>query len=333
MNRDTHLLLLLQRMRFLTTKEKLTLLNYCFTIDQVPEKKDMELILGRKIIASYNRDQLLEMVDSDLSHMVKNSIKILFIEDENYPVQLKEIYNPPFLLYYRGQVPPKDSLNIAVVGTRKASGRALKEAYALSFDLARSGAAVISGLAEGIDTEAHKGALAGKNYTAAVFGCGVDRIYPPCNTRLASAILDKGGTLLSEYPPGTLPLKYNFPERNRILSALSEAVVVVEAPFGSGSIITADFALSQGREVFVLHVPSVSSTGAGTMKLVNEGASSVASALEVLNSLSYKTKDLKRKINISQDYDSLETGRFLAARFLAELRGREICREGTYYSL
>ena len=308
-------------------------MNYCFTIDQVPEKKDMELILGRKIIASYNRDQLLEMVDSDLSHMVKNSIKILFIEDENYPVQLKEIYNPPFLLYYRGQVPPKDSLNIAVVGTRKASGRALKEAYALSFDLARSGAAVISGLAEGIDTEAHKGALAGKNYTAAVFGCGVDRIYPPCNTRLASAILDKGGTLLSEYPPGTLPLKYNFPERNRILSALSEAVVVVEAPFGSGSIITADFALSQGREVFVLHVPSVSSTGAGTMKLVNEGASSVASALEVLNSLSYKTKDLKRKINISQDYDSLETGRFLAARFLAELRGREICREGTYYSL
>ena len=138
---------------------------------------------------------------------------------------------------------------------------------------------------------------------------------------------------MSEYPPGTIPARYNFPERNRIVSALSEATVVVESPLNSGSLITADFALEQGREVFVLHIQSETEAGAGTMNLINEGASSVSSALEILNSLSYKTKDLKSRINISNDYDSLETGRFLAARFLAELRGMEICKEGTYYSI
>ena len=333
MNCDTLLLLVLQRMRFLKTNEKLKVLDYCQSAENLPEKKVLIQLIGRSFSSNYNRDKLLLIAENDMSIMLKTGIKILFIRDESYPVQLKDIYNPPFILYYRGSLPPLDSLNISVVGTRKATGRALKEAYALSFDLARSGAAVISGLAEGIDSSAHKGAIAGKSYTAAVFGCGVDRIYPVGNKKLATSILNNGGTLFSEYPPGTIPSRYNFPERNRIVSAFSEATVVVESPLNSGSLITADFALEQGREVFVLHIPSETAAGAGTLNLIKEGASSVSSALEILNSLSYKTSDLKSRINIRQDFDSLETGRFLAARFLAELRGIEICKEGTYYSV
>lgn len=333
MNRDTLLLLVLQRMRFLKTSEKLKVLENCCSAESLPEKKDLVEIIGRSFNASYTRDQLLKKAEDDMSVMLKTGINILFIEDNNYPSQLKEIYNPPFLMYYRGICPDSEALNISVVGTRKATGRAIKEAYALSFDLARSGVSIISGLAAGIDSSAHRGAIAGQSYTAAVFGCGVDRIYPTENKMLASDILDNGGALMSEYPPGTIPSRYNFPERNRIVSALSEATVVVESPLNSGSLITADFALEQGREVFVLHIPSETAAGAGTMNLVKDGASSVSSAMEVLNTLSYRTTDLKRRINIENDFDSLETGRFLAARFLAELRGIEICKEGTYYSL
>lgn len=333
MNRDTGLPLLLQRMRFLKTNEKLKVLKTCSSVESFPEKSDLQKMIGRRFTATYNRDTLFSQLESDLSLMLKSGINTLFIEDNAYPDQLKEIYNPPFLLYYKGQLPPEKSLNISIVGTRKATGRALKEAYTLSFDLARSGVSIISGLAEGVDRAAHKGALAGKGYTAAVFGCGIDRVYPTGNKKLAASILDKGGTLFSEYPPGTIPSRYNFPERNRIVSALSEATVVVESPVKSGALITADFALEQGREVFVLQVPGGTSAGAGTNNLIIEGASSVRTALELLNSLSYKSKDLKSKIDVSHDYDSLETGRFLAARFLAELRGLEICREGTYYSL
>ncbi len=333
MNRDTTMLLFLQRMRFLKTQEKLKVLQSCTSAENIPGKAALQQIIGRNFTATYNRDKLLSLVESDLSLMLKSGINTLFIHDRFYPDHLKEIYNPPFLLYYKGQPPPENSLNISVVGTRKATGRALKEAYALSFDLARSGASVISGLAEGVDRAAHKGALAGKGYTAAVFGCGIDRIYPSGNKKLAASILDNGGTLFSEYPPGTIPSRYNFPERNRIVSALSEATVVVESPLKSGALITADFALEQGREVFVLHVPCESAAGAGTKNLIVQGASPVSSAFEVLNSLSYKSKGMKSKIDVNHDYDSLETGRFLAARFLAELRGLEICREGTYYSL
>lgn len=333
MNHDILLLLTLQRMRFLKTSEKLKVLEYCSSAESLPDKETIVQLIGRRFNADFNRDNLLISAGNDMSLMLKMGINILFIGDEQYPPQLKEIFNPPFLLYYRGTLPHEDSLNISVVGTRKATGRALKEAYALSFDLARSGAAIISGLADGIDSSAHKGAIAGRSYTAAVFGCGVDRIYPSTNKKLASSILDSGGALFSEYPPGTIPAKYNFPERNRIVSALSEATIVVESPVHSGSLITADFALEQGREVFVLHVPCETAAGAGTLNLINEGASTVSSAMEVLNSLSYKTRNLKSRINVNDDFDSLETGRFLAARFLAELKGKEICREGTYYSL
>jgi len=333
MNRDILLLLTLQRMPFLKTREKLKVLDNCTSAELLPEKGVLASMIGRTFKTEYKKEQLIRQAENDLSLMIKTGISILFIEDENYPELLKEIYNPPFLLYYKGEIPPEGSLNISVVGTRKATGRALKEAYALSFDLARSGVALISGLAEGIDSESHKGALTGKGYTAAVFGCGIDIIYPSFNKKLAFTILDKGGALFSEYPPGIIPSKYNFPERNRIVSALSEATVIVEAPINSGSLITADFALEQGREVFVLRVPSQGEGSSGSIHLINEGASAVSSALEILNSLSYRTKDLKSRINISRDFDSLETGRFLASRFLAELRGREICREGTYYCL
>lgn len=333
MHRDLFLLLMLQRMSFLNTKEKLIVLENCSSPELLPRKKTLEILIGRHLEADYSRDSLLNLVDSDLRIMLKSEIKTLFIGDQNYPRQLKEIHNPPFLLYCKGLAPPEDALNISVVGTRKATGRALEEAYAFSFDLARSGVSVISGLAEGIDSAAHKGALDGRSYTAAVFGCGVDKVYPLSNKKLAFSILDKGGTLMSEYPPGTIPAGCHFPERNRIISALSEATVVVEASGFSGSLITAEFALEQGRDVFILQSPERGDLASGNRNLLNDGALSVSSASELLKNLSYRPKDLKERVQINQNFDSSETGGFLAGRFLAELRGQEICKKGIYYCL
>lgn len=333
MNYDTLMLLALQRMRFLTTSEKLKVLKYCSIAEALPHKEHLAELIGRQFSNPYCKDQLRSMAEKDLSLMLKFGINTLFIGDRHYPSQLKEIYNPPFLLYYRGCAPPVSSLNISVVGTRNATGKALGEAYALSFDLARSGAAVISGLAEGIDSAAHEGAVAGKNYTAAVLGSGIDVIYPASNKKLVSSILDNGGALISEYPPGTVPYNCHFPERNRIISALSEATVIVESPRNSGSLITADFALEQGREVYVLHIQSETESGAGTLGLIRDGATAVSTAQEVLNNLSYKTKSLKEKIKIDSNLSNVETGQYLAARFLAELNGKEVFREGTSYCL
>lgn len=324
--------LFLQRMGFLKTVEKLMLMDLFKSPQDIPEKNELSEILGRRIKGDYSRQALLDATRNDLSLMLNLGVSVISLDSDQYPCLLREIHNPPFILYCRGAIPVSDGTNVSVVGTRKATGEARQRAFGFSFDLARSGASVISGLAAGIDAEAHKGALAGNGYTMAVLGCGIDQIYPAANKELAAAILGKGGSILSEYPPGTPPLKYNFPERNRIVSAMSEATVIVESPQKSGALITAEFALEQGRDVFVLNTSTPSqSAGAGTEKLVFEGAQTVDSASDVLEELSYRRNERSGGFEIDPSSSSEKTGIFLAERFMAELEEMEVNREGVYY--
>jgi DNA processing protein len=205
-----------------------------------------------------------------IAALEKTEARIVPLADSNYPPLLKTIHDPPALLYLRGQLPPAEAM--AIVGSRRSSECGRRLTSALSQQLAERGIGVISGLARGIDTAAHQGALDGGGYTAAVLGCGIDRIYPPENARLLYRILDQGGGILSEYPPGAPPLAGHFPGRNRIISGLCRGVMVVEAADDSGSLITADFALEQGREVFAVPGPVFSENSRGVNRLLKDGA-------------------------------------------------------------
>lgn len=202
----------------------------------------------------------------------KQGIDVISIYDASYPALLKEIYDPPIIIYARGSLPDPDSFNISVVGTRHATGRALRASFETGFFLSSSGINVVSGLAMGIDAESHKGSIKSGGRTTAVLGCGVDKVYPLCNKRVAQGIIHNGGCILSEYPPGTEPLKYHFPERNRIISGLSAGTVIIEAPLKSGALITADYALEHNRDIFIHSAGLFSQHGRGGSLLAQDGA-------------------------------------------------------------
>ncbi len=196
--------------------------------------------------------------------------------DPDYPPVLRENSRPPFLVYYRGSLPDPEQPLLGMVGTRYPTGRGLAEAGRLASEAAGYGIPVLSGLARGIDAACHRGALDAGGRTWAVLGCGIDSVYPPRNRELAVRMVKNGGGLLSEYPPGTEPLRYHFPERNRILAGLCRAVLVVEAPRESGALITADFALEEGRDVLVAQACLEGPRSEGCARLHAEGAPAVA---------------------------------------------------------
>jgi DNA processing protein len=203
------------------------------------------------------------------------------LDDEAYPALLRQIPDPPPLLYVRGQPPPGDQWLIAIVGTRKATGYGRYAARKLAKELSSLGVGIVSGMARGIDTEAHLGALEVGGFTVAVLGCGIDVIYPPENASLYARIAERG-LILSEFPPGTPPKPGHFPVRNRLISGISRGVVVVEAGHKSGALITADLALEQGREVFAVPGPINSSYSRGTNWLIKQGAKLVETAYDIL---------------------------------------------------
>ena len=210
------------------------------------------------------------------------------IYDEDYPLLLKEIYDPPVVLYYKGEITPQDQSAIAVVGTRRMTsyGKAVTEQF--TKDLVARGLTIVSGLARGVDSEAHWTALRAGGRTIAVLGGGLNKIYPPENRNLAEEIVKGHGALVSEFPPNSLPLPGNFPARNRIISGLSLAVLVTEAAEDSGSLITARLALEQGREVFAVPGPITSSLSKGPIDLIKAGARPVTNADEILEDLGIK---------------------------------------------
>lgn len=202
--------------------------------------------------------------------------------DADYPPLLKNIPDPPALLYGRGARHFGETL--AIVGSRVPSPTGRVAAETLAHDIAAQGLTIVSGLARGIDAAAHRGALAAGGRTIAVLGCGIDRVYPPENARLLAQIAEHG-TLLSEYPPGSEPLPGHFPGRNRIISGLSRGTLVIEAAIDSGSLITAELALEQGREVFAVPGSIDRPTSAGPNRLIKDGAHPVTEAADLFDVL------------------------------------------------
>ena len=220
-----------------------------------------------------------------VEYMQKNNIDIISIYDKEYPQKLKEIYDPPISLYAKGDITILNQKAISIVGCREASDYGRKAAKYFSYNLARKGYNIISGLAKGVDSYAHIGTICAENdsilqnsgykdckNTIAIIGNGLDMIYPKENEFLAKLIIQSGGVILSEYPLGTKPDKINFPARNRIISGMSDGVLVVEAKEQSGTLITVDFALEQGRDVFVVPGNINSINSVGTNRLIQQGA-------------------------------------------------------------
>ena len=223
---------------------------------------------GVKVLLNRDLTQAREI----LQECTDQQIELLTYRDKAYPVRLKSISNPPLVLYYQGRLPDFDRLPlIGVVGTRKASGYGLSTAKRMGFQITRCGGIVVSGAANGIDTMALQGALLAGGNVIAILGCGVDVVYPAANRSLYEDIR-RSGCLISEFPPGTPPFKWNFPKRNRIISGISCGVLVVEAPKKSGALITARSAREQGRDVFVTTGNVGVETCAGSNDLLRSGA-------------------------------------------------------------
>jgi DNA processing protein len=207
--------------------------------------------------------------------------------DAAYPAPLREIYDPPLVLYIKGKIPDPWPRGVAMVGSRETSHYGLETAKKLGYQLAYAGVPVISGLARGIDTAAHQGALAAKGITWAVLGCGLEQMYPPENDALADKIVESGGCLFSELPLRTAPDKRTFPMRNRIVSALSFGVLVVEAGRQSGALITARQALEQGRQVFAIPGRIDNPLAQGCHQLIKDGAKLVEGVEDILTELEF----------------------------------------------
>ncbi|MBU0709185.1 MAG: DNA-processing protein DprA [Candidatus Omnitrophica bacterium] len=233
-----------------------------------------EEIAGR--IKGFKKEEL----DREFKLAKEQNIKIITSEDRDYPENLKNIPDPPVVLYLKGNLHQADNFSIGIVGSRRASIYGLKCAQSFAVDLASYGFTIISGMARGIDTYAHRGALKTGSRTIAVMGSGFNRIYPPENRGLAEAIA-KSGVVISEFPMNMEPFRHNFPRRNRIISGLSLGVLVVEAARNSGALITADCALEQGRDVFALPGKVDSDNSSGTNSLIQQGAKLVSCADDI----------------------------------------------------
>ncbi len=224
---------------------------------------------------------------------IKNDIGIVRIGDSMYPERLLKIDDPPLLLYTRGTCDAFCEEAVAVVGARKATAYGLWAARCLGEKLACHDVSVVSGMAYGIDSSAHRGALSVGGHTIAVLGCGPDICYPPSNRRLMEEIVEKG-MIISEFPPGVPPLAINFPRRNRIICGISRCVVVAEAGLGSGSLITTDFALEQGKEVYAVPGNINSIYSIGTNKLIKDGAVPLIRIDDILDELGLEKNEDSR---------------------------------------
>lgn len=250
-----------------------------------------------KILKSKS-DDILEIYEEELFKK-----KIMFITkfEPTYPNLLKEIYNPPIGIYIKGNLPSEKYKKVSIIGSRKCSEYGMTVSYKLSKDLAKNKVVVVSGMAKGIDASAHRGAIDGDFFTIAVLGCGIDVCYPAENRTIRERIIEKG-CLLSEYPPSTQPIPAYFPIRNRIISGLSAATIVVEAAKKSGTLITVEQALEQGREVFAVPGNITSKLSHGTNDLIKQGATLVSDATDVLENLGIEKKtefneEIEKNIN------------------------------------
>lgn len=304
----------------LGSKKKEILLKMYKNPETIYYLKQEELLrikgIGEKTIENMFNKNIRNSVEKHMQYMIENNIDIISIHDKEYPRILKEIYDPPICMYCKGDKSILNKKSIGIVGCRKATEYGKGATKYFAYNLAKQNINIVSGLAKGVDSYAHIGAICAqledrniqkkfdnpqiveknlqiKNYTnidnfkncgktIAILGNGLDRIYPEENEYLAKEIIEKGGAILSEYPLGTKPDRMNFPARNRIISGISKGILVVEAKEKSGTLITVDFALEQERDVFVVpgNINSVNSVG--TNRLIQQGAKLVMNYQDVL---------------------------------------------------
>lgn len=231
---------------------------------------------------AWTPENWLETAKHELKYYEQHTVHVLSFFDEAYPVLLRETARPPYLLFVKGNFSILNTKCLTIVGTRYPTGLGFKTAHHIAQCAVRHGITVVSGLARGIDTASHIGAVEGSGYTIAVLGSGIDYLYPAANKGIAQKILATGGALISEYHCGIKPGKYTFPERNRILAGLAYTTVVVEAPVGSGALITTDYAIEEGREVYVSGHCLNSIRAEGCRKLHEDGAGLLYSIEEIL---------------------------------------------------
>ncbi len=255
-----------------------------------PITKLEEIGFSKKCIAEILRIRNEINLDAELEKHEQEKIQILTLEDKEYPKLLKEIYDPPFAIFYKGTLPKNNDFLTAIVGSRKYTQYGKQATQEIASELASCGIVIVSGLALGIDAIAHQSALDSNAKTIGVLGCGIDKasIYPARNKILSDKIIATGGCILSEHTIGTIPYKSNFPQRNRIISGLCLGTLVVEAAEKSGALITARSALEQNREVFAVPGPINSETSQGTNNLIKMGARPVTCAEDILDCLNLK---------------------------------------------
>lgn len=301
-NKDDLIRCAMARMSFLSCGERINLANNIDNIAQLAllSKEELESMFCRPIKAKFwDQNSVLARAQRDIDIMKYYSIDLMLVSDKDFPPLLREISQVPYGLYCRGNRSALKMPSIGVVGTRHPTGNGIQESFSFSKEIASLGYSVVSGLALGIDTAAHKGALQ-TGITVAVCGCGLDTIYPSTNKKLAAAIIQNNGCLVSEYAPEVGVKPWQFPERNRIISGLSSGIIVIEAPEKSGALITVDFALEQGRDVFfhpaavayaklkANNIPETESSDVfvrpkGVLRFVEEGAIVVGNPAEVIS--------------------------------------------------
>ena len=288
----------LTNLRGLSNQTRLALLRHFGTPEDIYYADEGEILLTEGITrqqAALLADHDLTAANRILADCQRLNISLLTLQDAAYPSRLKNIYDPPCLLYYKGRIPAFDEVAaIAVVGTRDCTPYGVACAEKLSFGLASGGALIVTGLAAGVDSAAARGALRAGGTVAGVVGNGLDVPYPYENRYLYEDVA-AAGVLISEYPPGTRPAASHFPVRNRILSGLALATLVVEAPERSGALITANTALEQGRDVFAVPGPIDAENSVGCNRLIRDGAGLVSEAWDILREYEARFPDKLRQ--------------------------------------
>jgi DNA processing protein len=315
----------------LSYREKIILCEALGDESDLTRKFGVETFIGRALKAG-DVDSSRRTAERAAEKARTRGINIVSWRSPLYPPLLREIYDPPVLLFFRGKLPDPENPLVAVVGTRKPSPAASAQAFDVARGLGRGGVSVVSGLAIGVDACAHRGNMEGGAPTVAVLGSGVDEVYPSSNRVLARRILETGGALISEYPPGMGPRKWTFPARNRIISGLSRGVLIVEAPQKSGALITARFALDQNRDLWVASAGVEQYSVArpapewgrrfgffdkrGTTKLAEDGAGIIMTASDILGAWNIKPLEEERAAEPEQGFTGIQA---LAAPLAASL--------------
>lgn len=291
---DRHYMLGLQLMRGLGAKSIRMLLKESVSPREAFEKAlrgDLPVSVKYRPEDVFHTPVTEHSIEAYLGIMAQQNIEMITYDDPLYPEDLENTFNPPTCLFYKGNKEVFSQLDrsIAMVGARKCSVYGRSVALTLSEELSRQGVIIVSGGAMGIDAHCHEGALKGMSPTVAVMGCGLDKVYPRQNKRLFDKILDQGGLLLSEYPIGVEPKGHHFPMRNRIISGITKGTLVVEARASSGSLITADMAINEGRDVFAVPGNILKDVSEGTHWLIRQGAIVVTQAKDVLDEYNWSS--------------------------------------------